>query len=99
MHKASARCITCWASLIGLLLSTSPAPAIDDTLLRHIDTVLDFVATFSANCVQHYEDEISAQGRAKLNFSQGEIAAYCACSTKLVVRQMGESDFRSLEAG
>ncbi len=85
------------ALVIALLLFASPAFAIDDVLLRHIDTVLDFVATFTANCVQHYEDGFKPGIAAKLNFSQGEIVAYCACSTKFLVRQMGDADFQSLE--
>jgi hypothetical protein len=87
------------ATVIGLLLFASPAFAIDDVLLRHIDTVLDFVAVWTANCVQPYEDGFKPGAAAKLNFSEGEIAEYCACSTKLLVRQMGETDFQSLQAG
>lgn len=87
------------AIIIGLLVSVSPALAADDVLLRHMDTVLDFVGTMSANCVQHYEEGMTSKARAELHFSQGEIAAYCVCSTKLLIREMGESDFRNLETG
>ena len=87
------------AAILGLLAMVSPALAADDVLLRHMDTVLDSVALMSANCVQHYDEGMTPQARAQLNFSQGEIAAYCVCSTKLLIREMSEPDFRNLEAG
>jgi len=36
---------------------------------------------------------------AKLHFSETEIAAYCVCSTKLLVGEMDERDLKTLEAG
>ena len=36
---------------------------------------------------------------AKLHFSETEIAAYCVCSTRLLVSEMDERDFKTLEAG
>jgi len=64
-----------------------------------MDTVLDFVGITTASCVQNYDEGMTAQARAQLRFSKGEIAAYCVCSTKLLIREMGDSDFRSLAAG
>ncbi|SFI58765.1 hypothetical protein [Bradyrhizobium sp. cf659] len=87
------------AIIIGIVLLTSPAFAADDVLLRNMDTVLDFVGTMSANCVQHYDEGMTPKARAQLQFSQVEIAAYCVCSTKLLVRQMGNSDFQGLAVG
>jgi hypothetical protein len=87
------------ATVVGLLALISPAFAADDVILRHMDTVLDFVGLTSASCVQHYEEGMTPKARAELHFSQEEIVAYCVCSTKLLVREMGESDFRNLEAG
>lgn len=87
------------ATVMALLALVSPAFAANDVLIRHIDTVLDFVGTMSANCVQHYDEGMTPKARADLHFSQGEIAAYCVCSTKLLIREMGDSDFRNLAAG
>ncbi len=87
------------ATVVGLLALVSPTFAADDVLIRHIDTVLDFVGITAANCVQHYDEGMTPQARAQLRFSQGEIAAYCVCSTKLLIREMGDSDFRNLAAG
>lgn len=86
-------------AVLSILILSSPAQAADDVLVRHLDTVLNFVAISSATCVQRYEDGLSATARAKLNFSEGEIAAYCACSTKRLIREMGSDDFQSLAAG
>jgi|HubBroStandDraft_6_1064221.scaffolds.fasta_scaffold371755_2 hypothetical protein len=36
---------------------------------------------------------------AALQFSQGEIVVYCACSTKHVVQNLEDADFKNLEAG
>jgi hypothetical protein len=87
------------ATVIGLLLLVSPALAADGVLVRHMDAVLDFVGITSANCVQHYEQGMTPKALAELHFSQTEIAAYCVCSTKLLIREMGETDFQNLEAG
>lgn len=87
------------AAVVWLLGLVSPAAAIDDVLLRHIETVLDFVVITSAACVAGYNENTLPQARAYLNFSQNEIAVYCACSTKLLIRQMDESDFKNIEAG
>jgi hypothetical protein len=82
--------------LAGVLLSYSSAAfAIDDVLLRHIETVLDFVGVTAASCALHYNDQIKPEPRAKLNFSPEEIGAYCVCSTKLLIRQMDEKDFQT----
>ena len=35
----------------------------------------------------------------KLHFSETQVAAYCVCSTKLLVGEMDEQMFRKLEAG
>src|SRR5467141_741998 len=87
------------AAAIGLLLLASPAGAADAVILRHVDAVLDFVGITSAICVQHYEEGLSPKAVAELHFSQIEIAGYCACSTKRLIQNMGESDFLNLEAG
>jgi hypothetical protein len=83
----------------ALLVFISPGFAADDVLLRHMDTVLDFVGTMTANCVTHYEEGMTAKLRAGLNFSKAEIGAYCVCSTKLLIGEMRESDFQNLAVG
>jgi hypothetical protein len=85
--------------LIGLLLFVSPAFAADSVIVRHLDAVLDFAAITSANCAQHYEEGLTPKAVAELHFSQIEIGAYCVCSTKLLIQEMGETDFQNLEAG
>jgi hypothetical protein len=87
------------AIVVGLLMSTSPALAADDVLIRYMDTVLDFVANMSASCALHYEDGLTPKARAELNFSKSEIGAYCVCSTKLLIREMEGADFQNLAAG
>jgi hypothetical protein len=87
------------AVTMGMLLFAPPAIAANDVLLRNMDTVLDFVGITSANCVQHYDEGMTPKARAQLQFSQSEIAAYCVCSTKLLVREMENSDFQGLAAG
>jgi hypothetical protein len=87
------------ATVVGLMTLVSPAFAADEVLIRHMDTVLDFVAITTASCVQNYDEGMTPKARAELNFSQSEIAAYCVCSTKLLIREMEDSDFRNLAAG
>jgi hypothetical protein len=94
----------CWgkritAAIVALLFSVSPAFAIENVLHRHLDTLLDFVGFVTANCVQHYEEGLKPEAVAKLHFSETEIAAYCVCSTKLLVGEMDERDLKTLEAG
>ena len=91
-----AACIT--AAIAALLFSASPAFTIDNVLFRHFDTLLDFVGFFTANCVQHYEEGLKPEAMAKLHFSDTEIAAYCVWSTKFLVGEMDERDFKTLEA-
>ncbi len=87
------------AAFAALLFSVSPVFSKDNVLVRHIDTVLDFVGFVTADCVQHYEEGLKPEAVAKLHFSETEIAAYCVCSTKLLVGEMDEKDFKTLEAG
>jgi hypothetical protein len=87
------------AAIVALLFSVSPAFAIENVLHRHLDTFLDFVGFVTANCVQHYEEGLKPEAVAKLHFSETEIAAYCVCSTKLLVGEMDERDLKTLEAG
>lgn len=87
------------AAIAALLLSVSPAFTVDNVLVRHIDTLLDFVGFVTAHCVQHYEEGLKPEAVAKLHFSETEIAAYCVCSTRLLVSEMDERDFKTLEAG
>ena len=87
------------AAIVALLFSVSPAFAIENVLHRHLDTLLDFVGFVTANCVQHYEEGLKPEAVAKLHFSETEIAAYCVCSTKLLVGEMDERDLKTLEAG
>jgi hypothetical protein len=86
------------AVVVVTLLVASPAFAADEVLKRYMDTVLDFVGITSANCVGNYDQSMTLKARTELNFSPAEIAAYCVCSTKLLVGEMGESDWRSMEA-
>ena len=65
----------------------------------HLDTLLDFVGFITADCVQHYEEGLKPEAVAKLHFSETEVAAYCVCSTKLLVGEMDEDMFKKLEAG
>jgi hypothetical protein len=53
-----------WGTVIGMLLFTSPAFSTDDVLLRHMQTVLDFVGMMSASCVQHYEEGMTPEALA-----------------------------------
>jgi hypothetical protein len=85
-------------TIVSLSVLGSPAFA-DDVLIRHLDTVLTFVGTMNAECAINYEDGIKPKARAQLNFSKTEIVVYCVCSTKLLIREMGESDFQNLAAG
>jgi len=71
----------------------------ENTLARHIDTLLDFVGFVTANCARHYEEGLKPEAVAKLHFSETEIATYCVCSTKLLVGEMDEKDFKTIEAG
>src|SRR5438045_997387 len=88
------------AATAALLFLASPAFAKDDNaLVRHLNTLLDFVGFVTANCVQHYEEGLKPEAVAKLHFSETEIATYCVCSTKLLVGEMDERDFKTLEAG
>ena len=87
------------AAIVALLFSVSPAFAIENVLHRHLDSLLDFVGFVTANCVQHYEEGLKPEAVAKLHFSETEIAAYCVCSTKLLVGEMDERDLKTLEAG
>src|SRR5690348_10420444 len=86
-------------AIAALLFSLSPAFAKDDALVRHIDTLVEFVGFVTANCVQHYEEGLKPEAVAKLHFSETEIATYCVCSTTLLVGEMEEKDFKTLEAG
>jgi hypothetical protein len=86
-------------AIVALLSSLSPALAKENTLARHIDTLLDFVGFVTANCVRHYEEGLKPEAVAKLHFSETEIATYCVCSTKLLVGEMDEKDFKTIEAG
>jgi hypothetical protein len=70
-----------------------------EAISRHLEAALDLVALMSASCVQHYEEGLTPKAVAALQFSQGQIAAYCVCSTKLVVQDLEDADFKSLEAG
>jgi hypothetical protein len=86
-------------SIAALLFSLSPAFSIENPRVRHLDTVLDFVGFVTADCVQHYDQELKPEAVKKLHFSEPEVAAYCVCSTKLLVGEMDEQMFRKLEAG
>jgi hypothetical protein len=87
------------AAIAVLLLSVSPAFTVENALVRHIDTLLDFVGFVTAHCVQHYEEGLKPEAVAKLHFSETDIAAYCVCSIKLLVSEMDKRDFKTLEAG
>jgi hypothetical protein len=86
-------------AIATLLFSVSPALTIENARVRHLDTLLDFVGFVTANCVQHYEEGLKPEAVAKLHFSETEVAAYCVCSTKLLVEEMDEEMFKKLEAG
>jgi hypothetical protein len=83
----------------ALLFSVSPAFSTENARVRHLDTLLDFVGFVTADCVQHYEEELKPEAVAKLHFSEPEVATYCVCSTKLLVGELDEQMFRKLEAG
>ena len=87
------------AAIVAVSFSVSPAFAIENVLHRHLDTLLDFVGFVTANCVQHYEEGLKPEAVAKLHFSETEVAAYCVCSTKLLVGEMDERDLKTLEEG
>jgi len=95
--RRSERIITGIAAL--LLFSVSSAYGTENTRVRHLDTLLDFVGFVTADCVQHYDQELKPEAVAKLHFSETEVATYCVCSTKLLVREMDEQTFKKLEAG
>jgi hypothetical protein len=86
-------------AIAALLFSVTPAFSTENARVRHLDTLLDFVGFVTADCVQHYDQELKPEAVAKLHFSETEVAAYCVCSTKLLVREMDEQMFRKLEAG
>jgi hypothetical protein len=81
------------------LFSVSPAFSTENGRVRHLDTLLEFVGFVTADCVQHYEEELKPEAAAKLHFSETEVAAYCVCSSKLLVGEMDEGTFKKLEAG
>jgi hypothetical protein len=83
----------------ALLFSVLPAFSSENARVRHIDTLLDFVGFVTADCVQHYEEELKPEAVKKLHFSEPEVATYCVCSTKLLVGELDEQMFRKLEAG
>jgi hypothetical protein len=83
--------------VVALLISGSANAG--DAIGRHLEAAFDLVAMMSASCVQNYEDGLTPKAVATLQFSQGEIVAYCACSTKLVVQNLEDGDFKYLEAG
>ena len=86
-------------AIVALLFSVSPALPSKMSYIGILDTLLDFVGFVTANCVQHYEEGLKPEAVAKLHFSETEIAAYCVCSTKLLVGEMDERDLKTLEAG
>jgi hypothetical protein len=86
-------------NLIVIVLLISGSARAGEAIGRHMETAFDLVAMMSAACAQHYEDGLTPKAVATLQFSQGEIAAYCACSTKLVVQNLEDVDFQYLEAG
>jgi hypothetical protein len=53
----------------------------------------------SASGMQHCEEGLTAQFRDRPAISRGEIAAYCVCSTKLVVQNLEDADVQRLEGG
>jgi hypothetical protein len=87
------------STLIWAALLISSSANAGEAIGRHIEAALDLVATMSATCVQHYEEGLTPKAVAALQFSPSQIAAYCACSTKLVVQNLDDDDFKSLEAG
>jgi hypothetical protein len=86
------------AMILLLIVTTSPAFAVDEVTVRRMEHFLDFVALLSANCVQHLHEGYVPNAAARLS-SPEDIAAYCVCSTKLVERSLGGADFESIEAG
>jgi hypothetical protein len=86
-------------AIAALLFSVSPAFSTENARVKHLDTLLDFVGFVTADCVQHYDQELKPDAVAKLHFSETEVAAYCVCSTKLLVGEMDEQMFKKLEAG
>jgi hypothetical protein len=92
-------CETIVTDIAALLFSMSPVFSVEDARVRHLDTLLDFVGFVTADCVQHYEQGLKPEAVTKLHFSETEVAAYCVCSTKLLVGEMDEQTFRKLEAG
>jgi hypothetical protein len=86
-------------AIAALVFSVSPAFSAENARVRHLDTLLDFVGLVTADCVQHYDQELKPEAVAKLHFSEPEVATYCVCSTKLLVGEMDEHMFRKLEAG
>jgi hypothetical protein len=86
-------------AIAALLFSVSPAFSAESAGVRHLDTLLDFVGFVTADCVQHYDEELKPEAVKKLHFSELEVAAYCVCSSKLLVGEMDEQMFRKLEAG
>jgi hypothetical protein len=100
MFRGKHRCERIILGIATLLFfSVSPAFSTENPGVRHLDTLLDFVGFVTADCVQHYEQELKPEAVKKLHFSEPEVAAYCVCSTKLLVGEMDEQIFRKLEAG
>jgi hypothetical protein len=58
----------------ALLFSVLPAFSSENARVRHIDTLLDFVGFVTADCVQHYEEELKPEAVKKLHFSEPEVA-------------------------
>jgi hypothetical protein len=86
-------------AIAALVFLVSPAFSAENARVRNLDTLLDFVGLVTADCVQHYDQELKPEAVAKLRFSEPEVATYCVCSTKLLVGEMDEQMFRKLEAG
>ena len=84
--------------IAATILISGPAVA-GGAISRHMEAAFDLVAMMSASCGQHYEDGLTPKAVAELQYSPGEIVAYCACSTKLVVQNLDDGDFKYLEAG
>ena len=86
-------------AIAALLFSVSTAFSTENARVKHLDTLLDFVGFVTADCVQHYEEELKPEAVTKLHFSESEVAAYCVCSTRLLVGEMDGATFKKLEAG
>jgi hypothetical protein len=86
-------------AIAALLFSVSPSFSTENARVKHLDTLLNFVGFVTADCVQHYDQELKPEAVAKLHFSEPEVATYCVCSTKLLIGEMDEQMFRKLEAG